>query len=283
MTAIEMTSYPFNNEETREAQWTLLMRTFDVSGVIAGVDDELEVYADSSGMQVKVKEGALMVLGHRGNTDGEETLAIDTADATYDRYDRIVARLDWADDVIELDVVKGVASASPTVPTLTQNSSIHEIPLATVLVDAAAVTIASTKVTDERLRVGKKTWQGQMLIGNGKAEITTGVAGWLLMPPLPLSIKSVKLLGDQTGSISISLWADLFANGLPTVGDKITASDPIAISSDVSEKKVSFTGWTTSFINNNNDQYVLTVNVDSVSTFEQVLLEILADTYELVA
>ncbi len=154
---MEKSSYPFVGTPilTTEqlSKWAEL---FLATGVIdtgdATVDlNKLEVYADSTGMQVKVKTGKAYIKGHLfwGKTS-EEVLAIADADPTNDRIDRVVAQLDWAAGEIDLVVLTGTPGASPVPPTLTTDTAIWEISLAQVAVDAAVVTIAAGDVTDER-------------------------------------------------------------------------------------------------------------------------------------
>lgn len=137
--------------------WSQMARYFLGNGVIPfpiGTPtfhaDPLATYADSSGMQVKVRSGALWAMGHYYHSDAEQTLAIAASNATNPRIDRVVARLSWTARTIVLAVLTGTPAASPTPPALTQSSTVWEIPLAQVRVNAAVVTITSTQTTDER-------------------------------------------------------------------------------------------------------------------------------------
>lgn len=143
-------SYPFDNAPVYEAQWSKMARLWRKDGVIPNEGNQLEVYGNSSGMQVKVKSGQAWIKGHFFESTAEEILAIDASDPTNPRIDRVILRLDWNDNSIDLLVLKGTPAASPSPPTLTQSSSRWEISLAKVQVDAGAVTIAANKVTDER-------------------------------------------------------------------------------------------------------------------------------------
>jgi hypothetical protein len=58
------------------------------------------------------------------------------------------------------------------------------------------------------------------------------------------TISRASLVADQSGTISIDLWAQLTASwGPPTASQKISASDPIAVSSAASEIDTTLTGW----------------------------------------
>lgn len=121
--------------------------TFGVAftnGVFAGVGNELQVYADSTGMQVKVKSGQGLIEGRDADFGSETILPI--APHSSDRIDRVVKRITEGSLLFELDTKVG---STGTPPSLTQNTSVWEESLAQVLVDSGS-TIAAGKVTDER-------------------------------------------------------------------------------------------------------------------------------------
>lgn len=144
-----ITSFPFDTGLVYEAQWTKMARLFRQTGVI-NEGNKFEVYADSSGMLVKVKSGEAWLRGHYVQSDATETMAIDNSHATLNRIDRIVLRLDWANNTITIAVLKGTSDATPSAPALTQTAVIWEISLAQVAIDAAVVVIDAGDVTDER-------------------------------------------------------------------------------------------------------------------------------------
>jgi len=144
------TSWPFENIDTSETQFSQWARNIG-EGVKTSALNELEVFADSSGMQVKAKSGQAMVRGHYYNNSAQESLVITAADPTNDRIDNVVLELDPSANTITLKVVAGTPAGSPTAPSLTQtDSGIYQIKLAEVLVGAAVTTIAADKVTDSR-------------------------------------------------------------------------------------------------------------------------------------
>jgi hypothetical protein len=59
------------------------------------------------------------------------------------------------------------------------------------------------------------------------------------------TIQSVMLLADQTGSVSVGIWKDVYANFPPTIADSIVASAPPTLSSAVKSEDSTLTGWTT--------------------------------------
>jgi hypothetical protein len=135
-----------------------MMRHMLASGVLSGQGGEFEVYADSTGMQVKVKTGETWIRGHWGESTTEKTLGIAAAPTAtgQSRKDRVILRADFGANLIELDVLTGVAGTTPAVPAMTQSTIMWEIALATVTVGNSVITIAAGDVTaDERLLVGE--------------------------------------------------------------------------------------------------------------------------------
>jgi hypothetical protein len=123
---------------------------WSASGVIRGFGDEFEPFADSSGMQVKVKGGQCWQRGHWGESTTQKTLAIAAADATNPRKDRVVLRADFGNNRIELAVLTGTPAVTPTAPSMTQNTLTWETSVAVVDVAAGVITIAATDAVDDR-------------------------------------------------------------------------------------------------------------------------------------
>ena len=147
-------SFPFEGIDTTETQFSKWARHFN-----SGVDDvptgtALEVSA-GTGLAVDVEAGEAMVRGHYYTSDATESLALATADATNDRIDTVVLRLDPTANSIVLAVKTGTPAGSPTAPALVQtDAGIFEQPLADVLVPATAG-VPST-ITDRREFMGTR-------------------------------------------------------------------------------------------------------------------------------
>jgi hypothetical protein len=145
------TSWPFENIDTSETQYSLLFRNVG-EGVIPSRYFQLEAYADSTGMNTKVKTGAALVRGHYYNSTAEVDLTIAAADGSLPRIDRIVLRLDPSANTIILAVLTGVANAAPAPLALTQtDGDVYEFPVALVAVGAGVTTIAPGNITDQRV------------------------------------------------------------------------------------------------------------------------------------
>jgi len=155
-------STPTVNRGVAEAGWRQYSRLYLISGVLAGVDNELEVAADGvSGLQVTVNTGRAFVDGFfLANTGTVAALPLAASDPVDDRVDLVVVRYDPTgfsaapvpSGSVTLAVKTGTPSGSPVPPALEQNiSGVFEIPLAIVLVEGAAAQIPPSNVTDQRV------------------------------------------------------------------------------------------------------------------------------------
>lgn len=150
--ATSLESYaPFDSgsgSNVTEAQWRNFMKyNQGGSGVYRGILNSFQPYADSTGMQIKVRTGECWIRGHWGIKTTETTLPIATAHATLARKDRVVLRADFDNNRVELDIKTGTASGSPVMPTLTQNTSVWETSLGYVDVPATDTSIDASQVT----------------------------------------------------------------------------------------------------------------------------------------
>jgi len=150
------TSWPFENIDTTESQFSIMFRNFQNTGVNGTPgDNNLLVFADDSGLQVRVRTGQAIVRGHYYLSDALETLSVDTAGSNT-RIDAIVLELDPAANSITLQVVKGEeAISNPVAPELTQTDvGVYQMLLAHVTIQNAATSIVAGDVDDARRFMG---------------------------------------------------------------------------------------------------------------------------------
>ena len=160
--------FPFDagaGSVVREDQWAKMAKLWCATGVVGGFLNAFEVYADSSGMQVKVKSGAAWIEGFYISSDAVETKAIAAASGVI-RHDNVVLHVDWPGNTISILVVTG----TPGLVALVQSATIWEIALADITVGAAAVTIDPADVADER------TFAALTIALGGTGAITAGAA-----------------------------------------------------------------------------------------------------------
>lgn len=81
------------------------------------------------------------------------TLQIDPADGVLNRIDRVIVEWQTTNYVAypEIKILKGALSSTAVAPSLTNNSTIRQISLARINIDAGTTTITASMITDERL------------------------------------------------------------------------------------------------------------------------------------
>jgi hypothetical protein len=82
-----------------------------------------------------------------------------------------------------------------------------------------------------------------VLDGGGLA-LTTGVKGDLYIP-FACTITACTLLADQSGSLVVDIWKDVYANYPPTIADTITGPSKPTLSSATHSQDNTLSGWTT--------------------------------------
>ncbi len=171
------TSWPFDNADTTEGQFSQLFRRLQTSGVSGSpTTTDLKVTGDSTGMNVKVAAGYAIVRGHAYYNSAQVTLTVGTASAS-PRIDLVVLRLDPTANSIELAVVAGTPGASPTAPSLTQtDEGTYELAIGSVAVGASVSTISAGNVTDVRPFLG--TQFGRWTTATRPVSPVVGTAGF---------------------------------------------------------------------------------------------------------
>jgi hypothetical protein len=160
-----LTWFPYAGSSSGEDKWELMEPTWIGSGIIQGVGNELAVYADSTGMRVKVPSGRAWLDGTMANEDaagGDIIQTITAADPTNPRIDRVVLRRDFVAHTMAYVVIPGTPAVAPVPPGVNrQPQGLFDLSLAQVRVNAGAVTIAAGNVTDERSNPAVCGWAAQ--------------------------------------------------------------------------------------------------------------------------
>lgn len=144
------TSWPFENIDTSETQFSQWARNIG-EGVKRNALNELEPFADSTGMRVKVKSGQALIRGHYYQSSAEEVITVTASDPTNPRIDILILELDPSANSITLKVTAGTPAGSPVAPTVVQtDGGIYQVKLADIAVGAGVTTIAAGDVTDTR-------------------------------------------------------------------------------------------------------------------------------------
>lgn len=164
---VVLESWPFSSGDgsvPSEDRWTEMGQALLLDGVLPYRSDDLfnatgafstqlSVFADSTGLQCKVRPGRVWIKGHIGRLPVQTTLPLGVADPSNPRTDVVIARLNKATGTknIEIVVKPGTPSVVPSPPALAMTDTLAEIPLANVILGAGAVTIAAGAVSDRRI------------------------------------------------------------------------------------------------------------------------------------
>lgn len=237
-------SWPFENIDTTETQYSLLFSEFQDNGVAGDNSNPASIAVSvAAGMVLTVSDGFAVIRGFAYQNTADLSLTVDAADAQ-PRIDTVVLRLDPSVNSIVAAIKKGTAAASPSAPALTQTpDGIYELPLANILVPASVIALDPGNLTDRRQFLGSHVglWftasrpsspdKGRFgyNLTTGKLEWYDGSA-WSNVLPLELSgsqftdgsITNAKLATKPgtypdaltTASTSLSLTANTYAGGL---------------------------------------------------------------------
>lgn len=125
--------------------------SFIGNGVYPNPSVGMQVIANG-GLELLVQPGKCFIKGYFGVVEeGGETVRLESSDTSYNRIDRVVARLTIEERKIKLAVLKGIPASTPVATDLTRNSNIYEICLADVAVNKNASVITQANITDTRL------------------------------------------------------------------------------------------------------------------------------------
>jgi len=146
-------SWPFENTDTTETQYTKLMRCFADNGVLTGL-----ALTTAGGMGVSLATGSALVQGWFYENTTARTLTIGASNASNTRLDYIVLKVDTVANTITALVKAGTATAGGgTLPALTQTLTVWEYPLHVVTVTASAINLAesdlASRSTQPSLRI----------------------------------------------------------------------------------------------------------------------------------
>jgi len=148
-----MNYMPFNSVDHdrvyKAEDWAWYFSTFISNGVFPAPSDGLQVVA-GDGMTIGVRPGYGFINGYAFRNQELYNLTISNADGSLDRIDRVVLRWDLVQRLMELLVLTGSPSKSPTAPALTRTADIWEIALADIAVTKGLTTVTQAQITDDR-------------------------------------------------------------------------------------------------------------------------------------
>lgn len=145
-------AWPFYGTETNETQFAKWASTLVESGIASGL-----AITPGSGMQVLVGIGGGIVRGiYYENNTAAKALAIGAAPAAgQTRRDYVILRLDQTANTITAVVKAGTANSSGgTLPSLTQNDTTWEMPLAIITVASGTAAITAGMIDELKPSTG---------------------------------------------------------------------------------------------------------------------------------
>lgn len=180
---VEITPDVWDREYNAE-QFTKYFRALVTTGIMKGAEAELKVSANGSNMIVAIDAGVAFVVGQYYRNTASLPHTLDTEVLGRSRIDRIVVRHDMAERKVTSFVKKGVASATPVAPVLTQTANLYEISLAQVKVVGGQTYVNVADVVDERGKDVICPWAGSNILPNfddaGLAELVEKVDAGLV-------------------------------------------------------------------------------------------------------
>lgn len=105
----------------------------------------------NSGMSIIVTAGSAWINGYAYHNDGDFTLTFDAADGVLNRIDRIVVRWGRLARSVNLTIVKGSPSSSPTAPAVVRSADYYDLGIATVSIGTGITAITQAMITDTRM------------------------------------------------------------------------------------------------------------------------------------
>ena len=210
-------SFPFENIDTTEAQFSEWATNFQETGVQGSpTGTELGITVTGSDLNLTVAAGQAFIRGHYYINTSDLVLAVTSA-GTNTRIDIVVVELDPTANTIVTKIVEGTAVASsPTAPTLTQSATgIYQLPIATLTIPTSTVVITSGMLTDTRTFMGNRIgiWTTATRPANPTAYQTLGYnttieaheswngTAWVGFFD-PISTEGDLVVGDATGQAS---------------------------------------------------------------------------------
>lgn len=125
---------------------------------------------------------------------------------------------------------------------------------------------------DRTLTVANLLTVGIPLILDGAgSELTTGVKADIPIP-FACTLTGWDLVTDQTGTITIDIWKDTYANYPPTNADTITGGGEPSVGGGSKAQDTTLSGWTTSIAAGD----ILRFNVDAINTVTRATLMLYA-------
>jgi len=140
-----------------------------------------------------------------------------------------------------------------------------------VAAELISATIMNAYVRDPITQLRSRS----IVVGFGDAAgdvLTTGVKAYIEVP-FDCNVIGWTVMANVSGSVVIDVWRDSYANFPPTVADTITGSEKPTLASAQKNQDLALTTWSPAIAQGD----ILGLNVDSVATIKQVVLNLRVD------
>jgi hypothetical protein len=97
----------------------------------------------------------------------------------------------------------------------------------------------------------------EILMGDGTSDITPGIAAYIEMP-YTFTVTSVSIFANTSGSLTVDIWKDTYANYPPTDLDSVTSATPPTLFKQNKYRDVALSGWTVTW----NKDDIVAINID---------------------
>jgi hypothetical protein len=140
---------PQDSTNMSQAQWQEMFQGMHSTGVMAAQLNSYVVTVTTL-LGISVASGKAVIQGFLARSDAAVALTCSAADPTNPRIDRAVLHADLSAHTLTVILLTGTPGVSPVPPTLTQTSTVWEISLYQVRVNATQTTLTGASLTDER-------------------------------------------------------------------------------------------------------------------------------------
>ena len=237
--------------------------TFIGNGVFPNPSSNLLVTA-SGDMTINLSAGFAWINGYMYHNTNNLTLTVGHSDSALNRIDSVVIRCDFINREIKAHIKEGVFATNPVPPNLKRDVDVYELSIADILVEAGAISIQQSKITDKRLNSEAcgivtqtvKSIDTTDLYNKLQAYIDErgqDVAGWVDTATSSWEIEfntwfnTIKniLDGDVAGKLANRiLELENKVNNLDLVASKVTMADGSTVEETVTKNKADILGNT---------------------------------------
>lgn len=134
--------YRYTSEE-----FATYMKGITGNGIAGNWLNAFRITNPEPGLLIAMSTGCCFIEGRFGYTKTTTTVNLDAAASGKKRIDRVILRLDVGSRAISVEVLKGTeTTGTPSAPSLTQTTSIYEIPMYSVRIEGSNATVSDERV-----------------------------------------------------------------------------------------------------------------------------------------